>query len=151
MKNIAVTLVLMLVMAFFSVAQTQHAEGWLTNFEQAKKEATEKGRKVLVSFTGSDWCGNCKRLEIELFQSEEFKAFAKDNLVLLNLDFPAKKKNKLSEELTAQNAMLFEKYNKSNAYPAVYVVDSEGKLIGKMNYPQSTVSGYLSSIKSLIQ
>jgi hypothetical protein len=32
-------------------------EGWVTNFEAAKKQAADEKKSVLIDFTGSDWCG----------------------------------------------------------------------------------------------
>lgn len=31
------------------------SEGWLTDFEAAKKEAAEKKLDIFMNFTGSDW------------------------------------------------------------------------------------------------
>ena len=52
--------------------------------------------------------------------------FAKDNLVLLNLDFPAKKANRLSEEQTEHNEALAEKYNKKGVFPLLVVLNEKG-------------------------
>ena len=46
------------------------AEGWLTDFEEAKKQAAEKNLPILADFSGSDWCGWCIRLDQEVFSQE---------------------------------------------------------------------------------
>lgn len=123
---------------------------WLSNFDLAKDEAKAQNKHILLSFTGSDWCANCKRLDNDLFSTSEFAAFANENLVLLQLDFPAKKQNKLSDEQSAHNEALAEKYNKSGTFPTVLILDASGKVIGKMKHPATTAEAYIASIQSLI-
>ena len=44
------------------------APGWETDFAAARKQAREQKKDLLIDFTGSDWCGWCKRLKEEVFQ-----------------------------------------------------------------------------------
>jgi len=81
-------------------------EGWLTNIEKSKKHA--KGKMILVEFTGSDWCPPCKALKKNVFNTDKFKAYAKENLVLVELDFP-RDKSKLTKEQSAYNKAQAEK------------------------------------------
>jgi protein disulfide-isomerase len=39
----------------------------------------------------SDWCGWCIRLDKEVFSQPEFVDYAKENVVLVKLDFPRDK------------------------------------------------------------
>ena len=73
---------------------------WGTDFESAKKDAKEKKQMILLNFSGSDWCAPCVATKRDFFENDSFIAMAKDNLVLLNADFPRKKKNQLSPEQT---------------------------------------------------
>ena len=75
--------------------------GWLTSYEKAQREAEAGNKLLLMDFTGSDWCGWCIMLDKEVFSKPEFKEYASKNLVLLELDFPRRKK--MSPEITAQN------------------------------------------------
>ncbi len=36
---------------------------WLTDFASAKQQAANENKKMLLDFTGSDWCYFCKRLQ----------------------------------------------------------------------------------------
>src|SRR5438309_1122403 len=96
---------------------------WLTDFSKAKKEASESKKIILLNFSGSDWCGPCIRLKKEIFDSEAFKSYAADHLVLLNADFPRLKKNQLSKEQTKQNEELADKYNNSGKFPFTVLMD----------------------------
>ncbi|MCB9256212.1 MAG: thioredoxin family protein [Chitinophagales bacterium] len=138
-------LVVFLLLGFLLSAQNE--QKWLVNFEEAKKEAQSQSRHILVSFSGSDWCGNCMRLSQDLFESQEFKEFATENLILLNLDFPAKKANKLSAEQTAHNDALAEKFNPTGVFPLTLVLNEKGELISKMKYPCKNVEEYLHEIQ----
>ena len=81
---------------------------WLTNFETALKIAKETKKPILLDFTGSDWCGWCIRLKKEVFSENSFKSFAKQNLVLVEVDFP--RKNNQNSSLRKQNNRLKSKY-----------------------------------------
>lgn len=39
-------------------------------------------------FTGSDWCGWCIRLQKEVLKTPEFQKWAKENVVLVEFDYP---------------------------------------------------------------
>ena len=77
------------------------SEGWETDFEKAKTKAKAEGKHILMDFSGSDWCGWCVKLDKEVFSQKVFKAYAKNNLVLVLADFP-KDKSKQSEKLQKQ-------------------------------------------------
>jgi thioredoxin-related protein len=58
---------------------------WETNFEQASQLAMKTKKPLLMFFTGSDWCGWCIRLQNEVLRKPEFAAWAKENVVLLEV------------------------------------------------------------------
>jgi thioredoxin-related protein len=102
---------------------------WLSNIDQAKKEATESHKNILVNFSGSDWCGPCIRMHKEIFESEAFTKYAPNNLVLVNADFPRLKKNQLSKEQTKLNESLADKYNPGGKFPYTVLLDANGKVL----------------------
>ena len=142
---------LALVLFGMTTVRAQHSSVWFVNYEEALASAKVLDRPVLVSFSGSDWCNNCMRLSKELFETTSFLRFADENLILLNLDFPAKKQNKLSKELTEQNDQLAEKFNKKGSFPLTLLLNKHGQLIGPMDYPLSSVEDYLENIDQLIE
>lgn len=123
---------------------------WYTNFDEAVETASVENKTILMSFSGSDWCVNCMRLERTLFESEEFETYAAENLVLLKLDFPAKKKNKLTEVQQKHNDELAEKYNKGGKFPTVIFLDNEKKILGELSRDLESATAYLNNIKLIV-
>ena len=106
----------------------QAASGWIDNLDKALAQAKTDKKLVLLDFTGSDWCGWCKKLDSEVFAKPDFKTFAKDNLVPVTLDFPRGKK--LPKQTADQNAKLKGKYNVSG-FPTLVLLDAEGKELNR--------------------
>ncbi len=107
------------------------ALNWETNFDKACERASAEHKMILLNFSGSDWCVPCIRLKKEIFSSTEFENFAKDHLILVNADFPAKKKNKLTDAQQKSNNALAERYNKNGAFPLTLLLNANGELITK--------------------
>jgi len=77
---------------------------WLTDLRKAQGIAEAEGKAVMINFTGSDWCGWCIKLKKEVFSQSEFLTYARQNLVLVELDFP--KRKALPPALKAANTEL---------------------------------------------
>ncbi|MBC8325741.1 MAG: thioredoxin family protein [Verrucomicrobia subdivision 3 bacterium] len=121
-------------------------EGWLTNIEKAKETAKKEGKTVLVEFTGSDWCPPCKALKKNVFNTDEFKAYAKKNLVLVELDFP-RDKTKVTKEQAAYNREQAKAFS-IRGYPTIILMDAEGKeLTKKVGYGRTSAAKYIESLK----
>jgi thioredoxin-related protein len=127
----------------FSFAQAQE---WYTNIDEAKEVAKAKNRKIVMVFQGSDWCAPCMKLDKEIWSTESFQAYAKDNLIMLKLDFPRKRANKLSKEQKKHNGQLFNRYNKPGTFPYVAVINAEGKLLGTSGYKNISVEEYIKEL-----
>ena len=109
------------------------AGGWGDNYQQALSTAAKENKKVLLDFTGSDWCGWCIKLKKETFDQPQFKDFADKNLVLVEVDFPQGKS--LSPEIKKQNDSLQEQFH-VEGFPTIVLLNAQGKIL-KQN------SGYL--------
>ncbi|QYY35668.1 thioredoxin family protein [Ruficoccus sp. ZRK36] len=110
----------------FMANQPGVPNGWVTDFKGALELAKKENRPVLIDFTGSDWCGWCKKLDREIFSKDAFKEYAKDNLVLLYLDFPSGKPQ--SDDLKAQNAQLQKEFG-VRGFPTLVLLSPDGKKI----------------------
>ena len=131
------------------VCFTAYSQEWKTNFEEAKKEALVQNKKILLVFSGSDWCGPCIKLDKNVWQSEEFKSYALTNYVLVRADFPKKKTNQLPLEVKNQNLLLAEKYNKEGFFPLVVLLNSSDKVLGKMGFENCSSAEYLKKLQNL--
>lgn len=127
------------------------AQEWQTDFETSKQISSEENRPIILVFQGSDWCAPCIKLDREIWSTDEFKAYAKDNLVMLQADFPRKKKNALSDEQQRKNNQLAEKYNKQGYFPFVVVLDKEGKVLGEAGYEKTTPTAYIEKLESFVK
>jgi thioredoxin-related protein len=99
---------------------------WLNNLNKAEQLAKNEHKLILLNFSGSDWCIPCMKLKADIFNSDAFQDYAKDNLILVNADFPRKKKNQLSSEQQKENDALAAKYNPQGRFPFTILLDSNG-------------------------
>ena len=136
-----ISIVLLLTVNFF------YAQNWQTNFEQAKEIANKENKNIVLVFSGSDWCAPCMKLEKNIWMSDEFKAEAEKNWVTYKADFPKKKANQLAPELTEQNKLLAEKYNKGGSFPLVVLLDKNGKVLGMSGFKNVSPAEYIAMIK----
>lgn len=127
------------------------ATGWLTNFNEAKKEAAQQHKLILLNFSGSDWCSSCIRLHREMFETDVFKNFADSNLILINADFPRLKKHLLSAALIAQNDSLADHYNHNGKFPYTLLMNADGKVLRDWDdgFPKQTPEEFVKEIKSV--
>jgi protein disulfide-isomerase len=142
--------ILTLLMSLMAVSLTMGAESlWMHDFEAAKAKAVKEGKPIFINFTGTDWCGWCIKLEKEVFSKKAFQDYAKDNLVLVEVDFPKKKEQ--TAELKEQNKKLDKEYG-VEGYPTLYLLDATGKkLTEDIGYREGGPEAYVEHLKSLIK
>lgn len=121
---------------------------WLTDFPKAQAKAKAEGKLVLMDFTGSDFCSSCMRLHKEVFATKEFAEYAKKRLVLMELDFPLKKKQ--PDALKEANAAI-QKQFKVDGYPTLIVLGSDGKKLGEAEFDlfDATAKDVIAAIEKL--
>jgi thioredoxin-related protein len=124
MKTIVISL-----LGFWMVGQAVAADSqWITSVPQAVDQARRENKTVLLDFTGSDWCGWCKKLNAETFSKPEFSDYASKRLVLVEVDFP--RATPQSAELKEVNKALKEKYSVSG-YPTLVNLAPDGTVLWK--------------------
>ena len=128
-----------------------HAQQWLTSFQQAKELSAVQEKEIILVFQGSDWCAPCIKLNRELFETEYFLAYAKEHFIMLQADFPRRKKNSLTPELQAHNNALAERYNKGGIFPFVVVLNKNGKVLGQTSYSKKTPQEYILELEGFIK
>lgn len=121
---------------------------WQTDFEEAKQVAIEQDKKILMVFSGSDWCAPCIKLKKKILITEEFQGFEEENIVVLYLDFPKRKKNRLSKEMMKKNESLAEQYNRSGMFPNILLVENDGAVIKRLNYDGQTPNEFINELEA---
>ncbi len=112
------------VAGFFSVSLARAESSWGNDYKKAQEEAKAAHKFLLLNFTGSDWCGWCIKFDRDVLSKAEFKDFAQNNLVLVELDFPRAKAQ--PPEVRKQNRELAQQYEVVG-FPTIVVLDSDGQ------------------------
>lgn len=133
-----------------SIAQAASGlpSGWTDDFAAAKSRAAEEGKKILLVFSGSDWCGWCIKFDKETLSKGEFVKAAAKNFELVMIDSP-KDKSKLSAAARTQNPKLVAQYN-VRGYPHYVVTDADGKEIARgAGYVKGGPKAFLSKLEQM--
>jgi protein disulfide-isomerase len=141
MKNQILIIVLSLLLSSTVISQeTGSSLVWETNLEKALELSKKSGKPILANFTGSDWCGWCKKLKANAFDKPEFKEWADENVVLLEVDFPRRKQ--LPQELKDQNYALQNAFG-VRGYPTIHIFTGEiNKSTGQFTINKYGKTGY---------
>ena len=120
--------------------QAQEELTWHTDMSKATDISIKENKPMFLFFTGSDWCGWCIRLQKEVFKTPEFIKWAKDNVVLVELDFP--RKNEQTDAVKMQNAQLQQQLL-VRGYPTVWFVSAAKTAEAKVNLTALGSTGYV--------
>ena len=144
-------LILVITVTSIVISQTKSSKSknkeWLTDVNEAYKQSKKKNVPILANFTGSDWCGWCIRLKKVAFDKPKFKEWAKTHVILLELDFP--KRKKLPDNIIKQNRELAQVFG-VRGYPTIWIFNMEKEKdtdkfsingLGKAGYPSGTQPG----------
>jgi thioredoxin-related protein len=121
---------LVTVLGFTFLATAARGAEWTSDYNQALAIARASNKYVLLDFTGSDWCAYCIQIKKVVFSSPAFVTYARQNLVLVELDFPQRKV--LPDKVKKQNALLASRY-KIEGYPTVVLLAPNGKVLGQLD------------------
>lgn len=141
MKKISFIFILLL-------GSLSYSQDWQTSYERSLIKAKNENKKIILVFQGSDWCGPCIKLSQEIWSSDYFINYSNKKFVMLQADFPRKKKNFLSDEQQKSNNLLAEKYNPNGYFPFVVIIDKNENLLGEMGYKKTTPEDFIKIIES---
>ena len=102
---------------------------WHVDYRTAAERAAAERKNLYVLRTGPDWCGPCRRLEQDVFQSEEFKEYASKHLVLLYLNVPHR--SPLPQEQQRHNQEIKTKFGFGGGVPSAVLLSPDGQIIGR--------------------
>ncbi|MBD0402306.1 thioredoxin family protein [Flammeovirga sp. EKP202] len=119
-------------------------EGWTNDANEAFQLVEKENYPILLNFTGSDWCGWCKKIKSEIFDTKEFKAWVKENnVILLELDFP--KGIKQSDLLRSQNQYLAQEFQ-VRGYPTIFMI--KGQKMIQTGYVKGGPANWIASVEN---
>ena len=128
---------------------------WHTDVKEALVVSNKENKPLLLFFTGSDWCGWCIRLQNEVLKTAEFKKWAAENVVLVELDFP--RKNMQTPEMQNQNNQILQAFG-VQGFPTIHLakaVQKEGQVnfqgLGSTGYVPGGPTAFLGVANSIIQ
>ncbi|MBQ7693616.1 MAG: thioredoxin family protein [Lentisphaeria bacterium] len=119
-------------------------KGWTTDYDGALKQAAREKKCVLVLFTGSEWCGWCKKLRKETLDQAAFRKFAAQNLVLVYMDIPRGPEPAGPTRLKEVSAKL----RPGGGVPCTVIVGADGTVKGKIS-GHRPLKRYIAEIKEL--
>lgn len=119
---------------------------WFTNMDSAKTSIEDQERNILMVFSGSDWCRSCMQFKKDILEDQRFQEWGKDQVVILYLDFPARKKNRLNPEATAHNEALAERYNKSGVFPNIVLINGQEEIVSNLKFNNQSVDEFINAI-----
>ncbi len=138
-KIISIALILFTLNSF-----AQNEVKWFNDINEARTLSIKEKKPILFYFTGSDWCGYCKKLVREVFKKEAFKIWAKENVILMIVDFPRKK---LDQKTITQNKKLQNNFQNKfgmpiGGYPTIWYAYPNEKDIHKFKKIGYRSTGY---------
>ena len=137
MRNIVI--ILFIIISHKITAQSIELN-WYNDLSKAVPISVKEKKPIMLFFTGSDWCGWCMRLKKEVFNHEEFKIWTDENIILVELDFPRRKK--IDPKILNQNRELARIFGVSS-YPTCWLVSPQILENNKVNFLKLGKLGYV--------
>ena len=123
---------------------TNAAAAWPTDIAAACSLSKEINKPIYVFIT--DGSKECDKIQKTFLESDLFKNFAKDNLVLLRVDVP----NVPKKDIPKQIEDILKKV--SHKYPGMILMNHKEKCLAKITYKSpKTTSDYLFDLKEIIE
>ena len=130
-------------------AQLPHIDysgGWITDYNTARTIAAQSDRYIFLAFTSMNEGEWSKRMDQEIFQTDQFKQYARKHLVLVRVDFsaPATRPQSLAERKN-----LADLFN-IRGFPTVVVVNPLGQKLVDSKYIKGGPQVFLSELDPII-
>jgi len=101
---------------------------WRNDFPGALKQARSEKKRVLLDFTGSDWCPWCIKFDQDVLATGKFAAYAGQKLELVKVDFP--RHTPLAEAQQRANQALARQFS-VDGYPTYVLLNAAGRELGR--------------------
>ena len=128
-------------------AATSTPEGFTDNLDEALQKASRENKLVMAVFSGSDWCGWCKKLEKEILSDKEFINSIRTFIIPVYIDNP-QNQDLLSDYGKKNNRKTTSKY-KISGFPTVLILDKSGTVLNKTGYRRGGAKEYAKHLLGL--
>lgn len=112
-------------------ATAQDTPEWHDDYAVGAAEAKEKGKDLLLVFTGTDWIEMCEVFHREILTQPEFLDVVSEKFVLVKLEYP--QNNRLPRQEATQKQFLRDAYG-IKGFPTVVLTNFEGRPFGFNGY-----------------
>ena len=130
-----------------ALPKTAYNGGWLEDLKTAQAIATARKRPILLNFTSGPASSLCAKLDSQVFNTDDFRKYARENLVLVKVDFT--KLQPLPKDIQKQNDDLARKYE-ADKFPTIVLLDTQAKQVGKLTYELDGPAPYIEKVKKLV-
>lgn len=114
--------------------------GFTDNLDEAFALSRADGRFIYACFSGSDWCGWCRRLEREVLSRQTFLDAVTNDYILVYIDSPSNT-DVLSERARVENPKITERYRISG-FPTALIIEPNGGIVAKTGYREGGAEAY---------
>ncbi len=100
------------------------------DFDAVKKAAKADGKKILLEFSGNDWCPPCQMLKKFVIDTKEFAKYANEKLHVVVADF-----NRYGEPTNKRFASQYRDLAKEfglRGFPTIIILSPNGEVIDKI-------------------
>lgn len=96
--------VILLAFTFITSALLADSSLWMSDFSAAQTKAAGTKKPLLLFFTGSDWCTECKEFQSNILENDAFIKATQNRFICAIIDFPLSRPlpattNKVNKEL----------------------------------------------------
>jgi thioredoxin-related protein len=137
-----------LILASFAFARPVRAQQPMRDPNLAFSAATRTGKDILLIFSGSDWCIPCIRFERKILTDTAFQLFASTRLIMLEADFPQRKK--VPDSLRTVYESLAAKFNSEGEFPHIVLLSSDNRLLATLPFSDQSADEFIKAIKAFI-
>lgn len=122
---------------------------WLDSWDDAVAESKKTGKPILIDFTGKEetgeyWCPPCREMRIRIFDTEDFKKWSDENVVLYEAIAPKKSATKPEvRRLIGEHRI--------TGFPTVLIVQPDGTPVVRAQYAGETAAQWVGKVDRFVQ
>ncbi len=118
-------------------------EPWLLDFEAAKAEAARDKKRILILFTGTDWCAPCQEFQAQVAHNPEFLKTFSPSFVFLKINWL---RNTPQPPAEAEQATRLRQQYGIASFPSLLVLAADGTQLTRVDTskgrPASSTADY---------